>query len=197
MTTLETRANAFTDECVRECEGQLFVNARDHSISACMRGALFIPVLESDLNQPPKRVIFRTYTEVEAAGGLDNVLEAMQTYNPRTEFVIVVAVERSKDIVYVPTLVRPDLLRVPSVVDPKTGLNEPTLQWCSAPTCWNTTRAHTLSRCAQCKQVRYCSKECQRSDWAVHKFECPYMKAEAAQSACTHHVVVDGKPCCH
>lgn len=28
-------------------------------------------------------------------------------------------------------------------------------------------------RCANCKYMHYCSKECQRTDWSVHRHECP------------------------
>jgi hypothetical protein len=36
--------------------------------------------------------------------------------------------------------------------------------------CGNTTGP--LSACSQCKQVFYCSKECQKSDWKSHKLNC-------------------------
>jgi hypothetical protein len=29
-----------------------------------------------------------------------------------------------------------------------------------------------MSRCSKCKSVRYCSKECQVSDWKRHKMDC-------------------------
>lgn len=30
----------------------------------------------------------------------------------------------------------------------------------------------TLTRCKRCKQVKYCSKKCRRSDWQSHKKFC-------------------------
>lgn len=38
--------------------------------------------------------------------------------------------------------------------------------------CWQKTGKH-LSRCSKCRRVRYCSRDCQRKDWAnQHRFEC-------------------------
>ena len=34
--------------------------------------------------------------------------------------------------------------------------------------------------CSQCKSVQYCSKDCQRASWKVHKKVCKEMKADAA-----------------
>ncbi len=31
---------------------------------------------------------------------------------------------------------------------------------------------HTASKCGKCKAVFYCSKECQKSDWNLHKVFC-------------------------
>lgn len=31
---------------------------------------------------------------------------------------------------------------------------------------------HKIKRCSKCKQIRYCSKECQKADWDSHKSEC-------------------------
>ena len=37
-------------------------------------------------------------------------------------------------------------------------------QWCEAP--------GAKQQCSRCKQVSYCSRECQRFDWARHKYNC-------------------------
>lgn len=33
-------------------------------------------------------------------------------------------------------------------------------------------REKKVHRCSRCRSARYCSKECQRADWAKHKTEC-------------------------
>lgn len=33
-------------------------------------------------------------------------------------------------------------------------------------------KTEDLSRCSRCKQVRYCSRNCQLNDWACHKLSC-------------------------
>ena len=43
-------------------------------------------------------------------------------------------------------------------------------------------KKETLFRCARCQIARYCSKECQMSDWKQHKLECLfYVKQRKAQ----------------
>jgi hypothetical protein len=39
---------------------------------------------------------------------------------------------------------------------------------CSTPS----TTAHPLKRCGKCKDVNYCNKICQRTDWKAHKSVC-------------------------
>merc|ERR1712071_217186 len=43
-----------------------------------------------------------------------------------------------------------------------------------APECCTTCKLTTgnLKRCARCKTVKYCSVQCQRSDWSTHKLSC-------------------------
>ncbi|ODQ52361.1 SET domain-containing protein [Saitoella complicata NRRL Y-17804] len=40
------------------------------------------------------------------------------------------------------------------------------------------TTAGSLLRCSGCQIVRYCSKNCQRSDWPNHKLECPVFRSQ-------------------
>jgi hypothetical protein len=37
-----------------------------------------------------------------------------------------------------------------------------------------------MLRCSKCKSVRYCSRECQRSDWKQHKLRCKEVSKELA-----------------
>nr|XP_011419033.2 histone-lysine N-methyltransferase SMYD3 [Crassostrea gigas] len=37
-------------------------------------------------------------------------------------------------------------------------------------------RADELKRCSACASVKYCSTKCQKSDWSIHKKECPCLK---------------------
>ncbi|KAK6980710.1 MYND-type domain-containing protein [Favolaschia claudopus] len=48
---------------------------------------------------------------------------------------------------------------------------EAATRFCSRDNCFN---YKDLKECAQCKSVRYCSKECQRNDWKLHKPTCAY-----------------------
>jgi len=36
-----------------------------------------------------------------------------------------------------------------------------------------------FSRCSRCKTARYCSADCQKADWAMHKSECKTLKGGA------------------
>jgi hypothetical protein len=37
-----------------------------------------------------------------------------------------------------------------------------------------------LKRCARCNLARYCSRDCQKKDWAVHKVDCPLITTAGA-----------------
>ena len=37
-----------------------------------------------------------------------------------------------------------------------------------------------MLRCSKCKSVRYCSRECQRSDWKQHKLRCKEVSKDLA-----------------
>jgi hypothetical protein len=39
-------------------------------------------------------------------------------------------------------------------------------------TCANCYKAAATQRCARCRTVAYCSKDCQRADWDLHRSEC-------------------------
>lgn len=38
--------------------------------------------------------------------------------------------------------------------------------------CYEIQCVHVIKRCGKCKQVRYCSRECQEQDWSKHKAWC-------------------------
>lgn len=38
--------------------------------------------------------------------------------------------------------------------------------------CWNFPKEGKLKRCATCREVKYCSPECQLADWKSHKVLC-------------------------
>lgn len=42
--------------------------------------------------------------------------------------------------------------------------------------CFNCEKKTTLKKCDNCKRVYYCSYECQKEDWLLHKKCCNYMK---------------------
>ncbi|KAJ5084182.1 hypothetical protein NUU61_008761 [Penicillium alfredii] len=47
----------------------------------------------------------------------------------------------------------------------------------------------SLQRCARCKLISYCSRDCQRADWKIHKRYCePLEPLELL--ACMHYVLV-------
>jgi hypothetical protein len=38
--------------------------------------------------------------------------------------------------------------------------------------CWNCKKMSHTKKCSQCEIARYCSKECQRTHWKIHKITC-------------------------
>jgi hypothetical protein len=46
---------------------------------------------------------------------------------------------------------------------------------CNNPSCTQTTN---LKYCARCNLIKYCSKECQISNWLAHKRTCSILKAD-------------------
>ncbi|PWN42295.1 SET domain-containing protein [Ceraceosorus guamensis] len=55
-------------------------------------------------------------------------------------------------------------------------------------------QSHTsrFQRCSACRYVRYCSVNCQKTDWAIHKTECKALQAWQA-----HANARDPRPDCH
>ncbi|GKZ01270.1 hypothetical protein MPSEU_001078000 [Mayamaea pseudoterrestris] len=63
----------------------------------------------------------------------------------------------------------------------------PTTCNCSHPTCERYGDTSTMFKCAQCKSVNYCSKECQVSDWKAHRSDCKRIAAELAKRSLKQH----------
>lgn len=40
----------------------------------------------------------------------------------------------------------------------------------------------TFNRCSGCKEVQYCSKDCQRADWTEHKKFCQILRIAASET---------------
>ncbi len=60
---------------------------------------------------------------------------------------------------------RDDLFNILEPIEKRIGF-----LWKSCDTCKEERRNTSL--CARCKKSRYCSVECQRADWTVHKSVC-------------------------
>lgn len=41
---------------------------------------------------------------------------------------------------------------------------------CYNPQCDVT--SYKMKKCQQCKKARYCSRDCQKVDWSVHRINC-------------------------
>ncbi len=54
-------------------------------------------------------------------------------------------------------------------MDPKIQITVPKTKNCSNPYC---KKIGTMKKCSNCNNVRYCSKECQLSEWPFHKRNC-------------------------
>ncbi|KAJ4374740.1 hypothetical protein N0V83_001816 [Neocucurbitaria cava] len=50
---------------------------------------------------------------------------------------------------------------------------------------------HSTKMCSGCKSIRYCSKACQRTDWAIHKLVCKdYQEFLPTRPSPDHHSVI-------
>ena len=60
--------------------------------------------------------------------------------------------------------------------DPSFSLDDPQAVRCALAKCSGCgsieSSLHTFLLCSACERVKYCSKTCQRSDWAIHKSFC-------------------------
>ena len=69
---------------------------------------------------------------------------------------------------------RGDAGRVPDAapIAPAVPDGEPLIFKCGNDACANLTPKAQMKRCAKCKTRAYCSADCQRADWKLHKAEC-------------------------
>ncbi len=58
----------------------------------------------------------------------------------------------------------------------KSRLQKALMDKCSNPECANSQEGGTLSECAACHSVRYCSRDCQLAHWPAHKEQCKIIK---------------------
>lgn len=58
----------------------------------------------------------------------------------------------------------------------KSRLQKALMDKCSNPECTNSQEGATLSECAACRSVRYCSRDCQLAHWSAHKEQCKIIK---------------------
>ena len=59
--------------------------------------------------------------------------------------------------------------------------------WSSEPVevcekCWATSPSAKLKKCSRCKDVSYCSRECQLEDWKAHKMDCGEKQPQPAST---------------
>lgn len=60
-------------------------------------------------------------------------------------------------------------------------------QFCAE--CLKSREVHPLLRCSKCKYVFYCSKNCQKSHWTLHKKECSFIARSNATPGATLRVI--------
>ena len=63
---------------------------------------------------------------------------------------------------------------------------------CSNPSCTSVETDKNFQLCGKCRHVKYCSRECQSAHWkAVHKKECPKLKAKKDSSVTLHRNIME------
>lgn len=59
--------------------------------------------------------------------------------------------------------------------------------------CFGSSDQHQLSRCARCQSSWYCSKDCQKLDFALHKQECLYWTKKKKKKNTAHSTLQNGR----
>jgi hypothetical protein len=77
-----------------------------------------------------------------------------------------------KERKFLDTIPKESLVRLPNVPDPKIKYF---CTQCGKP---DKIEGRNLFKCSACKQVYYCSKECQRADWKNHKESCKTLQLD-------------------
>ncbi|CAB9501496.1 expressed unknown protein [Seminavis robusta] len=162
------------------------------------KGIFYIhyPSAEDLSNIGPGNVMPLVYLPYEEAKKIDYfaVIPLLEAYNPLFEVVVVVACVYSpsrNDTIFKGQVITINSYKtIPEIMDPNgqivkgsCELTEETDKYVRAAMehCNNCGKlkdeVERLQKCANCKSARYCSKECQKTDWKRHKKRCTFTKS--------------------